>query len=50
MKKEILKIIEIIPFKTFREKIELTKKYKNCKLQIIGNSLYVEKTEVEADE
>lgn len=39
-------VVECIPFKGFKEKIAFTKKYNNCsncKCEVIGNFVYVER-------
>ena len=39
-------VVECIPFKGFKEKIAITKKYNNysnCKCEVIGNFVYVER-------
>lgn len=38
-------VIECIPFKGFKEKIAITKKYQNCKCEIIDNFVYIERKE-----
>ena len=38
--------VECIPFKGFKEKIAITKKYNNCsncKCEVIGNFVYIER-------
>ena len=39
-------VVECIPFKRFKEKIAITKKYNNysnCKCEIIDNFIYIER-------
>lgn len=47
MRKQRLNIIEMIPFKTFKEKIELTKKYKKYRVRVIENHVCVERCKYE---
>ena len=48
MRKEKLKTIEIIPLKDFKDKIKQTKKYKDCRISLLGNThLYIERWKYE---
>lgn len=43
MKKEKLKTIDFIEIKSFRHKIQLTKKNKECKMEVLDKYLYIER-------
>lgn len=47
MRKQRLRIVEMIPFKSFKEKIRLTKKYEKCRVEVISNYLYIERWKYE---
>lgn len=45
---KLLKIIEVIPYKTFKQKIKITKSLTgNYIIEDLGNLLYIERWEVE---
>lgn len=37
------KVIIVEPYRTFKEKMKITKKYDGCKVEIMGNLIYIEK-------
>ena len=44
-----MRVVEIIHFKNFKEKIAITKQYSNCKCEVIDNFVYIERKEIRQD-
>ena len=45
-----LKVVELIPYSTFKERLKIIKQYdKKAKIEIFENYIYVERTEVSED-
>ena len=45
-----LKVVELIPYSTFKERLKIIKQYdQKAKVEIFENYIYVERTEVSED-
>jgi biotin synthase-like enzyme len=40
-----MQVVEVISYKSFKERLQLMKNLKNCKIEVCKNYLYIERIE-----